>query len=114
MNKKLRQQVYDKCNGHCGYCGRAIEYKAMQVDHIFPKCCRGGDTIENLMPTCRRCNHYKRANTLENFRNLMMSLHQRLGKIYILSVAVNFGMCEVKPFDGVFYFERLKAVEKAS
>ena len=29
-----RQEVYDKCYGHCGYCGCEITFKEMQVDHI--------------------------------------------------------------------------------
>lgn len=37
MNKKQRLEIYDKYNGHCGYCGRSIEYKDMQVDHMIPK-----------------------------------------------------------------------------
>ncbi len=31
-----RQQVYDKCDGHCAYCGVEITLKQMQVDHIQP------------------------------------------------------------------------------
>ena len=36
MGKKKinRQEVYDKCGGHCGYCGKDITIKQMQVDHI--------------------------------------------------------------------------------
>lgn len=34
--KKLRKQVYAKCNGHCAYCGCELEYKDMQVDHVIP------------------------------------------------------------------------------
>lgn len=32
--KQVRQQVYDKCNGHCAYCGCKLDIKDMQVDHI--------------------------------------------------------------------------------
>ncbi len=62
--------------------------------------------IDNLMPTCRRCNHYKRASTVEEFRKDMKTLHERLLKIYIVNVGLNFGMLEIKPFDGKFYFEK--------
>ena len=27
--KKIRQQVYDKCGGHCAYCGKEIAYQDM-------------------------------------------------------------------------------------
>jgi hypothetical protein len=36
----------------------------------------------------------------------MKGLHERLEGIYILKVAVDFGMATIKPFDGTFYFER--------
>lgn len=29
QNKKLRQEIYDKYNGHCAYCGCEIELKDM-------------------------------------------------------------------------------------
>jgi hypothetical protein len=40
----------------------------------------------------------------------MKSLNERLENIYILKVAVDFGMATIKPFDGNFYFE--KCVQK--
>jgi uncharacterized protein (TIGR02646 family) len=114
-----RNKVYNKLDGHCGYCGREITLKEMQVDHMIPKaiysvyqkarnlpfCCHDES---NLMPSCRKCNHYKRAETVEAFRVTMKTLHKRLEKIYINNVAVNFGMIDIKPFDGVFYFEKTK------
>lgn len=116
MGKINRQQVFDKCGGKCGYCGSPIEFKNFQVDHMVPKCNTGHfktygldcNDIENLMPTCRKCNHYKRGETVDGFRRLMSTLHKRLQSIYILEVAVNFGMAEVKPFSNVFYFETFK------
>ena len=36
ISKKMREAVYDKYNGHCAYCGKKIEYKEMQVDHLIP------------------------------------------------------------------------------
>lgn len=117
----LRERVHQKFGGRCAYCGSAIEYKAMQVDHYLPKCrerfylrrCKKDvHAEENLMPACRRCNHYKRARTPKQFRELMASLHERLESIYILKVAVGFGMASIKPFDGKFYFE--KCAEEAT
>lgn len=35
LTKAERQQVYEKYNGRCGYCGKHIELKDMQVDHII-------------------------------------------------------------------------------
>ena len=28
-----RRAVYEKYDGHCAYCGRAMEFGKMQVDH---------------------------------------------------------------------------------
>ena len=70
-----RAAVYEKYDGHCAYCGRKIEYKDMQVDHMIPQVTfyekvEIGDVndMSNLMPACRQCNHYKRANSIEIFR----------------------------------------------
>lgn len=113
-----RAKVHSKCGGHCGYCGKAIALKEMQVDHIQPKCTRVElmakgkdflfiDEFENMMPTCRRCNHYKRGDNLEQFRYKMKTLHERVCSHYIGKVAIDFDIVEIKPFDGIFYFEKL-------
>ncbi len=90
----------------------------MQIDHYLPQCrqryyagrCKKDvHAEENLMPACRRCNHYKRARTPKQFKELMSTLHERLSDIYILKVAVDFGIAEIRPFDGKFYFEKLPA-----
>ena len=107
FSKKVRLIIYQKYNCHCGYCGRFIEYKDMQIDHIKPVQHKGSNELENLMPSCRGCNHYKRDYTLEGFRKLMKTLHQRIEAHYINKVALNFGVItEIKPFDGKFYFEK--------
>lgn len=108
MKKELRQAVYDKYNGHCAYCGTKIEYSEMQVDHQIAKRNGGTDDTENLYPSCRRCNHYKRSQGLESFRKYMGTLHERIRKDYIVNVGLDYGIVELKPFDGKFYFERLE------
>lgn len=119
----IRGMVYRKYNGHCGYCGQEITLKTMQIDHIIPRCIghflksdvmknslktniKNIDEFENLMPSCRRCNHYKRAYKLEDYRRLLKSLHERIQKNYINKVGVDYGIITIKPFDGMFYFER--------
>lgn len=121
IKKSVRKNVYAKFGGHCAYCGRSIAMKEMQVDHYLPQCkekfylrrCKiDVHAEENLMPTCRRCNHYKRARTPKQFKELMKTLHERLESIYILKIAVDFGMATVQPFDGTFFFERYGAQQK--
>ena len=102
-----RQKVYEKYNGHCAYCGKAIAIKDMQVDHILPQRNGGTDDIDNLNPSCLLCNHYKRAAAIETFRNdLLGRLIKRLMKIYIFRVALNYGMITINGWDKKFCFER--------
>lgn len=113
MNKKLREAVYNKYNGHCAYCGRLIDYKDMQVDHFIPK--RNGeketvDDFENLMPACRACNHYKRAHDLETFRKYIEEIPDKLNDNYIYKIGVLFGLIKEERQSVKFYFEKI-AVE---
>jgi 5-methylcytosine-specific restriction endonuclease McrA len=94
----------------------------MQVDHKHPKHLAHWtrnermqnkynlpdniDDFSNLMPSCRRCNTYKRGHMLEPFHYLMKTLHKRLQLIFINKVAEDFGIIEYHIWDGVFYFER--------
>ena len=107
-----RNYVHQKYNGHCAYCGRVITLKEMQVDHFVPKykSMSMGTVVyhpDNLMPSCRSCNHYKRASPIEYFRELLMTIHTRIAKIYIVKVAINFGIIQFKSFDGEFYYEKV-------
>ena len=102
-----RQKVYEKYNGHCAYCGKAIAIKDMQVDHILPQRNGGTDDIDNLNPSCRMCNHYKDAYSIESFRNFALGgLLDRLMKIYIFRVALDYGMITINNWDKKFYFEK--------
>jgi len=112
MRRSDRQRVYDKYKGHCAYCGKVIDMKSMQVDHILPRCryhfIKTGDlnAMENLNPSCRRCNHYKRSSTLEGYRRRLITLAERLQKVYIYNVALDYGIVQERIFDGKFYFEK--------
>lgn len=110
MSKKDRIEVYGKYNGRCGYCGKIILVGEMQIDHIKPKWSAKDVSVfhfDNLMPSCRRCNHYKREKDLEQFREFMMTLHERIVNDYKNKVAIDFGIISVHPFNGIFYFETI-------
>lgn len=118
--KEERRHIYAKYEGRCAYCGKPITFKEMQVDHLEPKAGRylnapdlfgnplysSIESLENKMPSCRRCNHYKRAHPLKYFRFLITTIHERIQKIYIAKVAEDYGIVEYKPWDGLFYFEK--------
>lgn len=117
--KETRQKVYEKYNGHCAYCGKKIKYSEMQVDHLIPVCLAESynvfrnvdpavvDAEENLMPACRRCNHYKRGDSLEYFRREIEEIPQKLNaRNYIFKVAVDYGFFDPAKRKVEFYFER--------
>jgi len=106
MTKAQRREVYDKCGGHCAYCGKHIEYKDMQVDHIIPRRRGRQDTMDNYNPACRRCNFYKSTDTIDQFREQIMTVQDRVLKAYAAMVALDYGIIEVKQWDGRFYFEK--------
>lgn len=87
MTKTQRQHVHAKYGGRCAYCGKSINLHDMQVDHRKPKRAGGTDGITNRNPACRRCNHYKRAHSLEVFRKMLLTLHERVRQQYICKVA---------------------------
>jgi len=121
MNKSKRREVFNKYNGHCAYCGCEITFDNFQVDHVWPRVFKGNDSIDNLMPACKECNHYKRALDLEIFRNEWLGkLHTRIKRIpknprsdkgkkyktYMETILKKYGITEDKPFNGKFYFEQ--------
>jgi len=122
MKKEQRLRVYNKYSCKCAYCGNDLEYKNMQVDHLHPKArsywyksekmkiqygLRGDniDSFENLMPSCRRCNHYKRSHTLDEFAKLIRTLHERIKDQYIVKVAVDYELITFNRFNGYFWFQ---------
>lgn len=116
LSKNERIKVLNKYDKHCAYCGKEIAYKDMQVDHKRPfrewtdALVEGINLndMENLMPSCRSCNHYKRTLDLEGFREYIKTLHERIAKDYIVKIGINFGIVKLEPFDGIFYFEKLE------
>lgn len=112
IQKKIREQVYQKYNGHCAYCGCKLEYKDMQVDHIKSVCGYGdNNNIDNLFPSCRMCNFYKGISDLEYFRKGLETLHERLQKPFIYRLALKYGLIEEHKKKIKFYFEKEKENE---
>jgi len=66
--------------GHCAYCGCEITLSEMQVDHVMPLRKGGPDTLENMLPACRSCNHYKSTLTVQQFRDTVERMPYRLMK----------------------------------
>jgi hypothetical protein len=116
ISKSKREAVYRKYKGHCAYCGREIAYKDMQVDHFHPLRAwgiedAGTDDLDNLMPACRMCNHYKRANSLETFRQYIEEIPRKLRDNYIYKVGVAYGEVVEQAHPVKFYFEQQEAID---
>lgn len=115
LTKAERLMVYKKTDGHCAYCGCDLDFKDMQVDHVIPLNGwneQGPDTLDNMLPACRSCNHYKGTSTLENFRKHVENMPSVLMRDSVTyKNAVRFGLVEPKPHPVTFYFERLRGCE---
>lgn len=115
MRKKLtkveRRIIFEKCNGHCAYCGCELQYKDMQADHVIPLNGykeQGEDTLENMLPSCRSCNHYKSAVPLEHFRKAVENFPVVLMRDSVTyKNAVRFGLVCPNPHPVKFYFEEM-------
>lgn len=119
--KKInRQEVYDKCDGHCAYCGKEITFKQMQVDHIKPLYRndnvitleswgveRGTDDMDNLLPSCARCNRWKSTFSLEMFRKEIELQIERLNNYNNnYRMAKDYGLISENNNKVIFYFEK--------
>ena len=114
--KKVREAVYAKYDGHCAYCGKKLEYKDFQLDHLIPKQREHFkkyteeqiECFENYMPSCRRCNHYKRAHTLESFREMIEEIPKKLFRdSYIYKVGIDYCLIKSCEHKIKFYFEQI-------
>jgi len=76
----LRTKVFFKFKGRCAYCGEYIALQDFNVDHLIPKQKGGSNDIDNLMPSCRSCNSWKAAWTLEEFRDVIERQQKTLTK----------------------------------
>ena len=122
LTKEQRYQVYNKYNGRCAYCGCEIEYKDMQVDHLIPLCQSDNPDIdeklwdmENLMPACRLCNHYKRSYTLEHFREAIEKIPFKLNRdSYIYRVGSKYGVVKSAEKKVIFLFEKMNMLNEMS
>jgi 5-methylcytosine-specific restriction endonuclease McrA len=107
LTKDERKKIYDKCGGHCAYCGCVLAYKDMQVDHVVPLSRGGSDTMINMLPSCRSCNYTKDSLTLEGFREIISKWPDVLMRDSVTyRNAVRYGLVAPGPHKIVFYFEK--------
>lgn len=114
LTQQERMEVYRKMGGHCAYCGCVLEYKDMQVDHVKALngwSEEGSDTLDNMLPACRSCNHYKSAMSIESFRKMVENMPAALERDSVTyRNAVRFGLVTPNPHQVTFYFEKMQKV----
>lgn len=120
IKKEIREQIYRKYDGHCAYCGKPIEYKEMQVDHIKPifrnwseeekerhlKGHYGNDAVENYNPSCHACNFRKGTDSIEGFREAIEHGLECCRRDFTYRMMLRYGLVEEHPHRVEFYFEK--------
>lgn len=80
--KKLplsKGNLYNRDNGKCGYCVKALSMKNSTIDHVIPKSKGGKHRWDNVVLSCRKCNEKKADKTLkESGMTLKTTLHAPL------------------------------------
>lgn len=125
MNKKDRQFIWGKSDGHCWYCGCKLQVKGWHVDHVDPVFRESSysqgygfrqngamskpenDNIDNLVPSCAPCNLFKATFTVEEFRREILMQVERARKTSVnFRTAERFELLEVMPLVVTFWFEQ--------
>lgn len=120
-NKKVRELIFNKYNGHCAYCGCKLTNKNYTIDHIEPKFRqysnselkafnreRGKCEVENYNPCCASCNSSKSTFTIEKWREEIGKKYDRLIRDSSgFRLLIRFNLIK-KHNDVIFYFEKHK------
>lgn len=61
--KLNRRNLFARDRNRCQYCGRSFPTSELSIDHVIPRAQGGGDTWENLVCACVRCNARKGGRT---------------------------------------------------
>jgi len=126
LTKKQRQEVWNKTNGRCWWCGCDLPKKGWHADHIKPifrqtdsfrdngryVTKQGGalrpenDNFENIVPSCAPCNLFKTVLSVEVFRAEISEQVKRARKTSVnFRTAERFGLIEAVEKPVVFWFE---------
>lgn len=112
LSNAERERVFSKTDGHCAYCGCELTIRDMQVDHVIPLngwSEQGEDTLDNMLPACRSCNHYKSRSTIEGFRRMLENQPAALMRdSTTYRIAVRYGLVIPNPQPVKFYFEKME------
>jgi 5-methylcytosine-specific restriction endonuclease McrA len=54
--KRQRRNVWHRWGKRCYWCGCPLNDTEFTIDHVIPRAEGGGSTIDNMVPSCRKCN----------------------------------------------------------
>jgi len=136
LTKKQREQLKNKYNGKCAYCGCDLPDKGWHADHIEPvmrvseqdeeaakrgvwklkatgeHLTEGRDVIENMNPACAPCNLFKMTYSIDMFRKQIEAQIERARKSSVnFRTAERFGLIEIIDKPVKFYFEEFDLIE---
>ena len=63
--KLTRQNIFERDNNTCQYCGKKFDRKNLNIDHIIPRDKGGSTSWKNLVCSCLKCNSRKANMTLK-------------------------------------------------
>lgn len=116
MTRKQRQQIYDKYNGRCAYCGCELPER-WHADHKEP-IRRNPDgsmlhperdnILNNYNPSCPSCNIVKNSLSIEHFRELIQGFVKSLNRDSTqYKFAKKYELIEETGIEVKFYFETI-------
>lgn len=133
LTKLQREELKHKYGGHCSYCGIELGER-WQKDHFVPvereviwyKCektrrmkSKSGamrnpelDTLDNLMPSCAKCNNDKSSMSLESWRRVIKDRIKTLNESPVYASyqkAKRYGLVVETDIEVVFWFEKYQA-----
>ena len=112
FSKKLREILFDKYGGKCAYCGKTLKEGKWNIDHINPFFLAhfepdlDPNREENLNPACKKCNMFKSAFRLEDFRRELQLQVHRLKQSAQFNRALVYNQVKIVEKPIVFFFEQ--------
>lgn len=84
--KLNRRNLFARDRNTCQYCGKHFPTADLSIDHVLPRAQGGGETWENLVCACIRCNARKGGRTPEQAHMVMVRKPERPRRNPIISL----------------------------
>ena len=109
-----RRGAYLTYDGHCAFCGKAIEEKGdWRICKLDSGVVHEGKPIFTFMPSCTDCSKFLSEGNLENFRQSIEARLSALQKDSLLQIACRSKGLKISETPFQFFFERLQASNTA-